>query len=88
MNQASRGIRDAREVVREEMMMQGRIIDVMTEGPKTIPEIAEALGSATQEVMYWVMGMRKYNYVTETEEATDEGYYMYTLTEKGRLGGD
>ena len=52
MNQASRGIRDAREVVREEMLMQGRIIDVMTEGPKTIPEIAEALGSATQEVMY------------------------------------
>jgi hypothetical protein len=83
MNQDRVESRDAREVVREEMVMKDRIVDVMTQGPKTIPEIAEALGCPTYEVMYWVMGMRRYNYVTETEEATDEGYYRYTLTEKG-----
>jgi hypothetical protein len=88
MNHASGELRDAREVVREEMLMKDRIVEVMLDGPKTIPEIAQALGYTGYEVMYWVMAMRKYNYVAETEEATDEGYYRYTLTEKGGPGGD
>lgn len=86
MSHHNMAVRDVREVIREEMLMREKIIRVLIEGPKTVPEIAEAVGYPSYEVMYWVMGMRKYNYVAESEEATEEGHYRYALTEKGREG--
>ncbi|RJQ28407.1 MAG: MarR family transcriptional regulator [Peptococcaceae bacterium] len=70
-------VRDLREVIREEMLMRDKIIGVLKDGPRTVPEIAQALGYPSYEVMYWVMGMRKYGYVSETGEVTDEGYHKY-----------
>lgn len=70
-------VRDLREVIREEMLMQGRILQVLRDGPKTVPEIAAAIDYPTYEVMFWLMGMRKYGRVVETGEVTDEGYYKY-----------
>ncbi|WP_066639935.1 transcriptional regulator [Desulfolucanica intricata] len=72
-------IREKREVIREEMFMRDKIINVLKECPKTVPEIAEALGCPSHEVMIWVMGMRKYGYVAETEEATNNGFYKYKV---------
>lgn len=69
-------IRDVREVIREEMLMRDKILDVLQEGPKTVPEIAEAVGYPSHEVMFWVMGMRKYGYLAE-DGLTDEGFYKY-----------
>jgi len=43
--------REVREVVREEMVMHGRILDALKEGPRTVPEIAEAIGCPTHEVL-------------------------------------
>lgn len=74
-------LRDIREVIREEMFMRDKIMQILKDGPKTVPEIAEALGYPTQEVMYWVMGMRKYGHLSEIPETTDEGYYQYSLAE-------
>jgi len=68
-------IRDIREVIREEMLMRDKILQILNEGPKTVPEIAQALGCPAYEVMYWVMGMRKYGQVVETEEEDD--YFKY-----------
>ncbi|MFZ5633792.1 MAG: MarR family transcriptional regulator [Bacillota bacterium] len=70
-------VRDLREVIREEMLMRDKIVDVLKNGPRTVPEIAQVLGYPSYEVMYWVMGMRKYGYVSETGEVTDEGYHKY-----------
>jgi len=70
-------VRDPREVIREEMLMQGRILQVLRDGPKTVPEIAAAIDYPAHEVMFWLMGMRKYGRVVETGEVTDEGYYKY-----------
>ncbi|MBE3585443.1 MULTISPECIES: MarR family transcriptional regulator [Desulfofundulus] len=69
-------VRDIREVIREEMLMRDKILDLLKDGPKTIPEIARALDRPGHEVMFWVMGMRKYGQVCE-DELTDEGYYRY-----------
>ncbi|MBF7083838.1 MarR family transcriptional regulator [Desulfallas sp. Bu1-1] len=68
-------VRDIREIIREEMLMRDKILAVLRDGPKTVPEIAQALGCPSHEVMYWVMGMRKYGHVAETEE--EDGYYKY-----------
>lgn len=68
--------RDTREIIRDEMLMRAKILDLVKDGPMTVPEIAGALICPTHEVMYWVMGMRKYGQLAE-EEVTDEGYFKY-----------
>ncbi len=77
-------MRDIREIIRDEMVMRSKILKILKDGPKTVPEVAEALGEPTEKVMFWMMGMRKYGYIEETQDITDEGFYRYELTEKGR----
>jgi predicted transcriptional regulator len=74
--------REIREIIRDEHIMRNRILKVLENEPRTIPEIAEALGRPTAEVTFWVMGMRKYGFVTEDKEVTDEGYYRYQAIER------
>ena len=74
--------REVREIVRDEHLMRGRILKLLAGGPLTIPEITEALGRPSHEVTFWVMGMRKYGYVAEIREVTDDGYYRYQAVER------
>ncbi|MCL5734084.1 MAG: MarR family transcriptional regulator [Actinobacteria bacterium] len=74
--------REIREIVRDEHIMRNRILRLLEGRPSTIPEIAEGLGAPPSEVTYWVMGMRKYGYVREEKEVTDEGYYRYQAIER------
>jgi len=69
--------RDLREIIREELLMKDVILGVLKDGPRTVPEIASAIGRPTHEVLIWVMGLRRYGHLSETEEMTDEGYYRY-----------
>ena len=70
-------LRDVREVIRDEQFMRGRILNVLESGPQTIPQIAEALGKPSREVVFWVMGLRKYGWVAEIKEVDDDGYFPY-----------
>jgi predicted transcriptional regulator len=74
-------IRDVNEIMRDEMIFKDKIVSVLRDGPKTIPEIAEALEQPSHEVVYWVMAMWRYSVVAETGKPNDEGYYQYQLTE-------
>jgi hypothetical protein len=74
--------REIREVVREEPAMRRRILIALESGPSTVPEIAAAVGFPEPEVMFWVMGMRKYGYVAERKEV-DDGYFRYEAVERG-----
>jgi hypothetical protein len=69
--------RDVREIIRDEQAMRGRILEVLESGPQTIPQIAEALGKPSREVVFWVMGLRKYGWVAEIKEVDDDGYFPY-----------
>jgi predicted Rossmann fold nucleotide-binding protein DprA/Smf involved in DNA uptake len=69
--------RDLREIVREEPLMHARILDILADGPRTVPEIAAAIGCPTHEVVFWVMGMRRYGHLREVKGATAEGYFRY-----------
>jgi len=77
-----RAEREVREIVRDEHLMRGRILKLLEGGALTIPEIAGALGRPSHEATYWVMGMRKYGYVAEIKEVTDDGYYRYQVVER------
>jgi predicted Rossmann fold nucleotide-binding protein DprA/Smf involved in DNA uptake len=70
-------LRDPREIIREEPMMHSPILWALRAGPLTVPEIAEHIGQPANEVLFWVMGMRRYGHIVEVEDANDEGYFRY-----------
>jgi DNA-binding IclR family transcriptional regulator len=75
--------RDIREVIREETFMRSRILEILADGPKTVPEIAEQLGAPTDETMFWVMGMRRYGWVREVP-GEEDGYFRYQAVDRGK----
>ena len=79
----TQALRAPYEVIREEPLMHKPILEVLAEGPLTIPEIAERIGFPTHEVVYWVMGMRRYNHLVEIPDADDDGYFQYGI--KGQV---
>jgi predicted Rossmann fold nucleotide-binding protein DprA/Smf involved in DNA uptake len=74
--------RNLGEVLRDEMYMRDRIIEILAAGPKTIAEIAAKLGYPSDEVLRWVMGMRRYGLVTEMPKARVDDYYQYKLRDQ------
>ncbi|MGC8635089.1 MAG: MarR family transcriptional regulator [Candidatus Limnocylindrales bacterium] len=74
--------RDVREVIREEPLMRDRLLALLRDGPLTVPELAAAGGLPAEEVMVWMMGLRKYGYVVEEKEATGDGYYRYAAVRR------
>ncbi|MEO5963903.1 MAG: MarR family transcriptional regulator [Candidatus Limnocylindrales bacterium] len=72
--------RDVREVVREEPVMRARILAAVAAGPLTVPQIADAIDAPTHEVVFWVMGMRRYGWLAEIKGATVDGYFQYEAT--------
>jgi len=73
------------EVMRDEMVVKNSIVSLLSDKPKTIPEIAVALQYPGSDVMYWVMAMWRYGYIEETGKPNDDGYYTYRLTNKDTL---
>lgn len=73
--------RDLAEVLRDEMYMRDRIINLLREGPKTVPEIAAELSYPSHEVMMWIMGMRRYGIIIEMPKERADDYYQYKLSQ-------
>ena len=72
--------RDPREIMREEAVMRPRILASLAAGPRTVPEIADAIGAPSHEVVFWVMGMRRYGWLAEIKGSEDDGYFRYQWT--------
>ncbi len=72
-------LRDKREIFRDELAMRDRIAALLADGPKTVPDLARALGCPAHEVMAWVAAMRRYGRVEERGKADGEGYFAYGL---------
>lgn len=79
---ADPGNRSVREIIRDEQVMRRHILAALEDGPLTVPEIATAVERPSHEVMFWVMGLRKYGWLAEIKEVTDEGYYRYQVVER------
>lgn len=69
--------RDPREVVREEPIMRRRILDAVRAAPLSVPDIATQIGAPAHEVLVWVMGMRRYGYLSEVKSSAGDGYFRY-----------
>ena len=57
-----------------------KIIQALEDGPKTVPEVAKATAIPSHEVLWKLMGMKKYGLIVEGEER--DGYYQYALKEE------
>ena len=71
--------RNIREVMRDEMVMRTKIVAILNDGAMTIPSVAEALGSPTTEVVYWMMAMRRYGLIEEVGRPDEDGFFLYEL---------
>jgi hypothetical protein len=72
---------ERRHTARMEPAMRRAILECLRSGPKTIPEVARALGLETHEATWWIQGYVRYGFVRATEEVTDDGYYRYAVVE-------
>jgi predicted transcriptional regulator len=69
--------KDLVERNRAQTKTRKRIIQALEDGPKTVPEVAKATAMPSHEVLWKLMGMKKYGLVIEGEER--DGYYQYAL---------
>ncbi len=69
--------REKTEIAKDEMAWRDRIRDVLRQGPRSVPAVALELKRPSYEVMYWMMSLRKYGQIVESEEADAEGFYEY-----------
>ena len=71
--------KEKHERLKHQVTLRKAIRDFLARQPATIPEIASALARPTDEVLWQVMGMKKYGRV---REAGDSGWYArYGLIE-------
>ncbi|MDI9443502.1 MAG: hypothetical protein QM844_04965 [Planctomycetota bacterium] len=59
-----------------------RLNDALREGPMTVPELAQQVDLPADEVLWYVMGMKKYGKVAEADQA--DGYFKYRLVDQPR----
>lgn len=68
-------------MLKEQQAFRRSLRAAMTQGPKTIPEIAAAAALPAEKVLWHVMAMKKYDLVREVGK--DGDYYQYVLVEEG-----
>jgi hypothetical protein len=71
--------RDIQEIVHDEMIMKDRIAALLKNGPQTIPELTEAMGYPSNEVVIWLFAMRRYGEVEVVGKPDVDGYFKYEL---------
>ena len=61
--------------------IKGRITKSLSEGPKTVPELAKDTGIPPRTVLWYIMTSYKYGLVAPAGK-TDGGYFRYVSKEK------
>jgi len=63
-------------LLRDQKQMQQSICQFIRENPKTVPEIAAEIGKPADQVLWFVMAMRKYGIVVEAGMCGDYPLYQ------------
>lgn len=68
------------EALRAQKHIQKEISQAISGQPSTVPEVAEATGLPSHEVLWWLASLRKYGVVAEDGMRAD--YPVYRLVEE------
>ncbi len=74
-------IQKAKEMIKEQNRLVKMIKEQLSDAPKTVPEISQAIDVPTWEVMWYVISLKKYGLVEEGDK--DGSYFKYQLVSKG-----
>jgi predicted transcriptional regulator len=69
-------------LLREQKLFQREICQIIRENPKTIPEVATAIGRPTHEVLWHLAALKKYGIVVEAGMCAD--YVLYQLAKEAQ----
>ncbi len=69
------------EYMKKSNEIRTKIIKVLNDGPKTVPEISRELSMDTSTVFYYVATYVKYG-ILEPGEKNEDGYYKYKVKVK------
>lgn len=61
--------------------MRKKLVQILKNGPKTIPEITQEMELPATEVVYYLMTLRKYGEIIVGELDDTDEYYFYQLKE-------
>jgi predicted Rossmann fold nucleotide-binding protein DprA/Smf involved in DNA uptake len=73
-------VEKAQAYLKDQQALRRELRKAMKGGPKTVPEIAQGAQLPTDQVLWHVMAMKKYDLVREV--GMEAEYYQYQLTEE------
>jgi predicted ArsR family transcriptional regulator len=74
------GVKRAQALLKEQKHIQSEISRVLKEKPATVPEVAAAVGIPSNQALWYLAAMKKYNQVVENGMSGD--YPVYQLVEE------
>ncbi len=75
-----RTIESVRQKVKETRAIRKKLSDALAEGPKTVPELAEAAGLPSDQTLWHLTSMKKYGKAAEGDQSGD--YFQYVLVKE------
>ena len=67
-------------LLKEQNSIRKQIRQAMKDGPKTVPEVAEATDFSSDQVLWHITAMKKYNLIDEVGMSGE--YFQYQLSEE------
>lgn len=67
-------------LLKEQKRVQQEICKILRDNPKTVPEVAEAVGMPAHEVLWYIASFKKYGLVVENGMCAD--YPLYQKAEE------
>jgi predicted transcriptional regulator len=78
--QHAESVKRTQALLKEQKKVQQEICKVMRDNPKTVPEVAEAVGMPTHEVLWYIASFKKYGLIVENGMCAD--YPLYQKAEE------
>lgn len=74
--QHAESVQRTQALLKEQKRVQQEICKVLRDNPKTVPEIAEAVGMPAHEVLWYVASFKKYGLIVENGMCSDYPLYQ------------
>jgi len=78
--QHAESVKRTQALLKEQKRVHKEICQIMRDDPKTVPEVAEAVGMPANEVLWYIASFKKYGIVVEAGMCAD--YPLYQKAEE------